>query len=165
MSESVEHNINEENEVIEVVEEPTVLDDQFNIILKTLGDFKTQITVLQRQIRTVEKVVKKELKNGTKTPLKEKRGPGRKPSGFAKPVPITQELSVFLGTEPGINIARTDVTKFIIEYVKIHSLQNPKNRKIIEPDSALRKLLKLNNDESITYFTLQKHMNIHYIKE
>ena len=159
--ETIAHNENENT----IVEEPTVLDDQFNIILKTLGDFKTQITVLQRQIRTVEKVVKKELKNGTKTLLKEKRGPGRKPSGFAKPVPISQELSVFLGTEPGINIARTDVTKFIIEYVKIHSLQNPKNRKIIEPDAALRKLLKLNNDESITYFSLQKHMNIHYIKE
>ncbi len=39
--ETIAHNENENT----IVEEPTVLDDQFNIILKTLGDFKTQITV------------------------------------------------------------------------------------------------------------------------
>jgi chromatin remodeling complex protein RSC6 len=69
----------------------------------------------------------------------------------------------------GTEIARTEVTKTLSLYIKANNLQekgeNSKNR--INPDAKLKNLLGLSNDETenLTYFTIQKHMNKHFIKK
>ena len=47
--------------------------------------------------------------------------------------------------------------------IKEHKLQNQENKRIIEPDSKLKKLLG-NGDNQVTYFNLQTYMKHHYPK-
>ena len=60
-------------------------------------------------------------------------------------------------------VARTEVTQYIIAYIKQNNLQWTKNRKIIKPDAALLSLLASGSDE-VTYFNLQRYMNKHFVK-
>ena len=61
--------------------------------------------------------------------------------------------------------ARTEVTRYIIEYIKKEELQNKEDRRKIMPDMKLMKLLEIPEKEELTYFNLQKYMNKHFVKE
>jgi len=65
--------------------------------------------------------------------------------------------------ERGGKVARTEVTKYIIEYIRENELQANENRKKIVPDVKLKKLLDSSSDE-INYFNIQRYMNKHFIK-
>ena len=69
-----------------------------------------------------------------------------------------------MDVKEGTMMARTDVTKYIINYIKENNLQGVNNKKVIQPDKALKSLLKPENNE-VSYFTLQKYMNKHFIKK
>tara|TARA_B100000902_G_scaffold376328_1_gene407299 strand:+ start:254 stop:757 length:504 start_codon:yes stop_codon:yes gene_type:complete len=138
--------------------------EQFDGILTSLTTFKSQITALQQQLRGLEKVVNRELTASRKAlEKKRQRKANRKPSGFAKPSPISNELSAFMSKESGVEVARTEVTKFIIDYIKTNDLQNPQNRKEIVPNKTLKKLLNVKDGDEVTYFNLQKLMNRHFV--
>lgn len=141
------------------------LEDQFESIVSSLASFKMQISTIQLQIRSVEKTVKKEIKNLKKESSKNKNSGKKKLSGFAKPTKITNELCEFMNKEKGTEIARTDVTKTLIEYIKKNKLENSENSQIINPDEKLKGLLGIDEKEKLTYFTLQKYMNKHFIKQ
>jgi len=143
-------------------EEPNQIGDQFNGLLTSLSTFRSQITAIQQQLRVLERQVIKELKAGKKLAEKHKHRGNRKPSGFAKPTKISSELCGFMGREEGDEVARTEVTQFVIKYIAEHKLQNPENRKIIVPDESLQKLLGVDGEDEVTYFNLQKFMNKHF---
>lgn len=88
--------------------------------------------------------------------------PKRAPSGFAKPSQISEELCQFLGRPLGTQMARTEVTKHVTQYIKDHELQNPENKRHILPDPKLMKLLNATTEEEVTYFNLQKYMKHHF---
>tara|TARA_X000001036_G_scaffold17603_1_gene14757 strand:- start:24 stop:605 length:582 start_codon:yes stop_codon:yes gene_type:complete len=137
------------------------VEQQFSGLLETLGNLRGQITQIQNQVRTLEKNVKKQSK------IHKKEGKSRiirKPSGFAKPSKISDELITFMNKTKGTELARTEVTQYIINYIKENNLQNIENRKNINPDKKLSKLLDCGNNE-VTYFNLQKYMNKHFVKE
>ena len=69
-----------------------------------------------------------------------------------------------MNKEAGTLVARTEVTQYLIKYIKENSLQNKENKRIIKPDDKLMDLLESGENE-ITYFNLQKYMNKHFIKE
>ncbi len=69
-----------------------------------------------------------------------------------------------MNKDSGSMVARTEVTKYLIKYIKEHSLQNKENKRIIAPDKKLSELLECGEDE-VTYFNLQKYMNKHFINE
>ena len=100
----------------------TWVTEQFNTINDTLTLFKMQITNLQKVVKTVEKDVKKELKNIKKDKKKEKQKTKRAPSGFAKPTKVTKELCEFMNQPEGSEIARTEVTKYLVNYIKENNL-------------------------------------------
>lgn len=100
-----------------------------------------------------KKLIKLFQKKNTKT----KNKSTKPPSGFAKPSLITDELCKFLNKETGTEMARTQVTKELNNYIKQNNLQNPDKKTFINPDEKLKKLLK--TDQSFTYFELQKHMS------
>ena len=75
----------------------------------------------------------------------------RKPSGFAKPTKISNELCEFMGKEVGTELARTEVTQYVIQYITDRKLQNPNNRKAIIPDDPLKELLGVTEDDEVTY--------------
>lgn len=136
---------------------------QFLDVVKTLSTFKTTITHLSNQIKTIERNVKKNVKRLEKETRKNKNKGNRKASGFAVPTKISKDLCKFMGVKNGTQLARTEVTKYIIQYIKDNDLPDKDNRKVIKPDKNLKSLLKLNKNDEVTYFNLQKYMNKHFI--
>jgi chromatin remodeling complex protein RSC6 len=138
--------------------------EQFSTINDSLTLFKMQLSTLQQQVKTVEKNVKKELKNVKKDKKKEKTK--RAPSGFAKPTKVTNELCQFMDKPEGTEIARTEVTKALVTYIKTNNLleQGEDTKKKIVPDEKLKTLLGIDNTElnGLTYFNIQKYMNKHF---
>lgn len=155
--------MNDNNHIIEK-ESLDPISESFQGVITSLATFKSQITSLQQQLRCLEKNINRELSASRKEDEKRKmRKAKRKASGFAKPGNISSELSSFMSKNEGELVARTEVTKYIIGYIKENGLQNPENRKIILPNEELKKLLSVNKDEEVTYFNLQKHMNHHFV--
>jgi len=136
--------------------------NQFETIIDSLSIFRNQINLLQSQLRNLEKSVKKEVKSLKKAAVKNKNKGNRKPSGFANPTKVSKELCEFMNKQEGSQIARTEVTKAIISYIKNNNLQNKTNKKIISPDEKLKFLLGIKEEEELTYFNLQKYMNKHF---
>jgi chromatin remodeling complex protein RSC6 len=145
--------------------------ESFKTINDSITLFKMQMNTLQQNIKTLEKLVKKEYKTVNKVvkaSAKSKPKTDRAPSGFAKPTKVTKELCEFMNRPEGTEIARTEVTKTLSQYIKTNNLQekgeNSKNR--INPDAKLKSLLGISNEETenLTYFTIQKYMNKHFIK-
>jgi chromatin remodeling complex protein RSC6 len=129
-------------------------------MINIISDLKSQLLIFQKRIRDLEKLVKKE----KKAKDKKKEDPTKNKKGFAKPIDVTKELCDFLNKEDGTKMARTDVTKALIEYIKENNLKSIENGQIIHPDEKLKILLGVGENEEVTYFTLQKYMNKHFIK-
>ena len=137
--------------------------DAFGQLLTELGNLRSHITTLTSQVRYLRTRSERELKAAQKTARKRKN-PNRKPSGFVKPTLISTELASFLGKPKGTEMARTEVTKEINQYIRQHKLQDPQNGRRILADGKLRKLLKLGKTDELTYFNLQKFMSPHFAK-
>ena len=143
------------------------LTETFDTINNSLILFKMQISTLQQQVKIIEKQVKKELKQKE---IKQAIPKTKKaPSGFAKPTKVTKELCEFMNRPEGTEIARTEVTKTLVNYIKSNNLQEqtPDSKNKIIPDDTLINLLGLNIEEKkeLTFFNIQKHMNKHFISK
>ena len=120
---------------------------------------------LKTEFRTLEKLWSRELKTANKKSSNRKRkSVARTPSGFVKPTRITSELSKFLNKAEGTEMARTDVTREINAYIRLHNLQDKENGRKILPDAKLTTLLKLKPTDELTYFNLQKYLSPHFFK-
>ena len=149
-----------ETEQVSVNEE---IHKQFMDVVQTLSEFKSTITMLSSQIKVLERNVRKNIKKLEKETKKNKNKGNRKASGFAVPTKISKDLCKFMGVKEGTQLARTEVTKYIIQYIKDNDLPDKSNKKIIKPNKKLKSLLKLNKNDEVTYFNLQKYMNKHFI--
>ena len=97
-------------------------------------------------------------------------------SGFLKPVKISSEMSTFTAWDPSKTYSRTEVTRFICNYIKEKNLNDQSDKRNINCDAKLKKLLKydpadpkLPKDENgktlpLTYFRLQQYLKHHFIK-
>jgi chromatin remodeling complex protein RSC6 len=81
-----------------------------------------------------------------------------------KPALISDELAAFLGKAIGTEMARTEVSKEINAYIQAHHLQDKQNGRRIHPDAKLTKLLKVDKNDELTYFNLQRYMKHHFTK-
>ena len=134
----------------------------FDDILQNISSVKTSITQLTMQLKNLEKDVKKKMKAYDKINNKPKKG-NRKPSGFAEPVQVSKELQSFMKLSDGDKVARTEVTKYLSSYIKQHNLKSQENGRVIVPNEELGNLLGAKEDETITFFNLQRFMNKHFI--
>jgi chromatin remodeling complex protein RSC6 len=143
--------------------------ESFNTINNSLTLFKMQISTLQQQVKTIEKNVKKELKNNEKKAKTVIPKAKKAPSGFAKPSKVTKELCDFMNRPEGSEIARTEVTKALVIYIKSNNLQEqtPEAKNRINPDDKLINLLglKVEDINELTFFNIQKYMNKHFISK
>ena len=131
-------------------------------ILDNLTQLKKNVTVIQHQVKQVEKSVVRRQVNELKLKDKKKQKQiNKKAYGFAKPSKISDELCEFMGKDKGTTMARTEVTKYLHEYIKKNDLQLMTNKTIIIPDINLKNLLDI--EEQIHFFSLQKHMNKHFV--
>jgi len=126
---------------------------------------KTTVQELRRLQREHDQLIKVAMKQGKKKAPRDFSKP-RRPTGFAEPIIVSNELYSFLvknkatmkdpsfspssqeeydnwpriPVKTGSPIARTDVTSFINSYIKSKNLQNPEFKREIIPDAALKKL-------------------------
>lgn len=126
---------------------------------------ETIVTELQNRVNLLEtKMVRMEraMKKMKKELMPETDKKPRPPSGFAKPTPLSEEMCEFLGLPMGSELARTEVTKRVLAYVKDNELQNKDNKRVIEVDAKLKALLRPADDEQVTYFSIQRLLKVHY---
>lgn len=123
------------------------------------------LSTLKSDFKTLEKTVSREMKAAQKLANKKRRSTNpRKPSGFTKATPISEELANFLGKSVGTEMARTEVSKEITKYIKSNNLQDASNGRVIKADAKLSKLLRLGKDDELTFFNLQRYMKVHFAK-
>ena len=138
-----------------------------------LSLLKIQVQEFRKILIATEKEIKKERLEFVQT-IKQQRkdrrmanAERRKPSGFCTPVKLSNALCDFLDVPHDSTAVRPDVTKTLCAYIKTNGLYN-KDAKIIVPDAKLAKLFErsepFTDDNQLTYFTIQRHMNCHYSK-
>lgn len=135
------------------------VENMFNDILKELNEHKVILSNTINNVKKLQKEVSKEQKK------KQKGGKKREPSGFTKPTQISKELANFIGKEDNVEVARTEVTKLLSEYIKNNKLQLETDRRKIIPDKKLCKLLSCKKDDDISYFNLQRWLKPHFISK
>ena len=123
-----------------------------------IKELTSQVATLQRRVIRDRKVMDRKMKGRVKRVV----DPNKPPSGFAKPGRISDELRKFLSLGSDELIARTEVTKRITNYCKENNLQKPEDKRTINVDPPLRKLLRIDKGEELTFFNLQKYMKVHY---
>ena len=160
----VETAVVEDTSATGVVDEDNY-DHEFATVLEQLATAQTTLKGLMNTVRQLEKRVardRKVMQKKMKGRAKRVVDPKKPPSGFAKPGPISDELRAFLKLGPDELIARTEVTKKITEYCKANNLQKAEDKRTINVDATLKKLLRLKKGDELTFFNLQKYMKVHY---
>ena len=92
--------------------------DCFVDLLGLIQNIKQQLTTLSKAVKETEKKVNKKIKVLEKECKKSKNKGNKQPSGFAHPSLVSKELCEFMHKPPDTKMARTDVTKYIIQYIK-----------------------------------------------
>ena len=145
-------NKNISNDFSEIINDIKVLENSVKNIAKKIKNLKKNSIV---SIKEIEKSSK--LKYGKYRRIKNKN------SGFAQPLEVSNKLAHFLNIPENTKIPRTQVTKEINKYITEKELKDPENKKIIIPDEKLNELLQIDDNESLTFFTLQKKLNPHFV--
>ncbi len=93
----------------------------------------------------------------TKIVKRSPKKPSRKPNAaFMKPVTPSSALAEIVGAKP---IPRTEVTKRLWAYVKKNKLQDPKNKRMIKADAALK--LVFGGKSTVNMFEMTKLVSKH----
>jgi len=126
-----------------------------NVSIRFLQSLNSDLKTLEKHIRKA--VVKKSRKPRDNTNC-----------GFLKKVPVSVEISKFAGWNVEEEKSRTDVTRFICDYIKDKNLKRKGkgNGKYIDPDKNLAKLLRYDKerDGDLTYPRIQTHLKHHFPK-
>jgi chromatin remodeling complex protein RSC6 len=139
----------------------------FDKMKKMLEENTEDIHQLRQKIdamKTRQKALTKSFaKMQSKSIKPSKAKANRKPCGFARPTPVSDEMCGFLKITNGTEVSRTTVTRALIQYIKDMNLQNPLNKKQILPDVTLYSLFGEDaKSQTLTYFTMQKYVNHHF---
>ena len=126
---------------------------------EALSELVTESKRLEKKATRVQKLADKRRRR--KAPVEGEEGKPVRVSIFQIPTNISPALCAFMGRASGSQESRSNVTKYITTYVKE---QNLKNKHDINPDTKLKALLNLKDSDKLTYFNLQKFLNVHYLK-
>ena len=127
---------------------------------ETILENKKTIQQMEKQFSQFKKFAESFIEHSKKANEKKPR----KPSGFVLPVKVSPELCRFLNIPEGSEISRTEVTRYIIQYIQERNLVHPEKKTMVVPDEALGELLGPDVDlDTLTRFTIQKYMNKHFL--
>jgi len=159
------------------------LKSRFNNLIIAKQNLITDLKREIKELRNIQREYDSSLRiaqkvNNTKKKALRDISNTRKPSGFASPVFVSDDLYTFLerySVKRGEPIARTDVTRYIAQYIKDNDLQNPDARREILPDAVLLNLFGSpqehrdpsdpNSPKVFTYLRLQKYLTPHFPKK
>ncbi|HEY2811628.1 MAG TPA: SWIB/MDM2 domain-containing protein [Rhabdochlamydiaceae bacterium] len=79
----------------------------------------------------------------------------KKESKFMQPLELSADLAAIVGRGP---MPRTEVTKKLWAYIKAHKCQDAKNKRMINPDEKLGKVL---GKKSVNMFEMTKLVSKH----
>ena len=156
-------------ESLPVVEsEPLTTYEQFVALAKDIQEMGKVLSGLSKKLKALSKQHNKELSAAKKAkPQKKPKSNAPKgKTGFAAPRPISDHLADFIGVEKGTLTDQITVNRKIHEYIAKNGLQNPENRRNIDPDEKLKALL-LNGGptkEPLSYFNIKRYLKHHYPK-
>ena len=141
-----------EQKLTSLIAQTVAIADTVKTLTKTLRVLKKEVNKELSEVRKVNKRLEK----------KQAKQKKRQPSGFAKPTKISNELCDFLSKPYGTEMARTEVTRELTQYIRDKGLQDQANKRRILCDKRLGDLLKVAGGEEVTYFNLQKFMKPHF---
>ncbi|KAK9273410.1 hypothetical protein L1049_018220 [Liquidambar formosana] len=78
---------------------------------------------------------------------------------FSKVAPVSPALRKFLGAPES---SRTDAVKKIWEYIKLHNLQNPADKREIYCDEKLKTIF--NGKDKVGFLEIGKLLSAHFVK-
>ena len=136
----------------------TDLHDQLSAIKAALSTAASAVKLVEKQAASL---VKKSEKKNRKHKNDAAPGASARACIFTKEVKISPELCSFLGKAKDTPVSRAVVTKEVVAYAKSHNLMDKQS---IKPDAALRKLLSLNEADTLSILSLQKYLKNHYVK-
>ena len=82
-----------------------------------------------------------------------------KNSALMQPVNVSADLAAIVGTGP---MPRTEIIKKIWDYIKKNNLQDPTNKRNINPDDKLAKVFGSKN--AVDMFQMTKLVSKHIVK-
>ena len=127
-------------------------------VRETVSELISEAKRLEKKSAKVQKLADKRKRRKV---VEGEEGKPARVSIFQVPTPLSPALCAFMGRPAGSLESRSNVTKHITKYV---SENNLKNKHDINGDAKLLKLLNLTAADKLTYFNLQKYLNVHYLK-
>jgi chromatin remodeling complex protein RSC6 len=125
---------------------------------EVVSELVSEAKRLEKKATKLQKVADK--KRRRKAPVEGEEGKPARVSIFQQPTNISAALCAFMGRPAGSQESRSNVTKFITTYVRENNL---KDKHDIKADAKLLTLLGLKKEDTLTYFTLQRYLNVHYL--
>ena len=141
-----------------LADEMKALQDQLTAIRDSAS---AALSTLKRVGKRAAAEIKDARKKKRRVRAEGAEGEPAKLNNFTTPLPISDELSVFLGGGKGNQMSIAQVKSAIHKYV------NEKNLRVkhdITPDAPLRKLLAIDTESKLTIFNIQTYLRRHFIK-
>ena len=139
----------------EQADDPVLRDLQS--VYDDLADHRKHVTQLMSRLRRCYSKVEKRL-----TDVQQKKPVKKSGSGLTKPFPVSTSLCTFMDVPQGTQLARAEVTKYLHKYIRDKNLYDESNKQYIIPDTSLKTLLNIPNDERLHIFSMQQKMNSHF---
>jgi chromatin remodeling complex protein RSC6 len=126
---------------------------------------RRELTLLTGELKVLKRLAARAIRAPRRRRVPEAGDAERKPSGFARPSPLSDQLCSVLGVDSGTEMARTTVTRMICKIIKDNGINDSVNKRQIDlskPQAhALKALLSPEPGATITYFNLQKYLKKH----
>jgi chromatin remodeling complex protein RSC6 len=163
MSNSINHDLGVLHEEFDCPNGLIKMKQKIVALRDTTTMYRKMLTNTYNEIKSLETLLDKYLSRIAKQQTETKKT--KRPSGFAAPVRISEELSQFIGRPKDELVSRTEATKYVNLYIKEHRLMSADDKTIIVPDERLHQLLGTTETDTVRYFTLQKYLNRHFLKK
>jgi hypothetical protein len=147
-----------------LTDEIATLQQQLTILRETATN---ALTALKRITKKAAQDIKEARKNRRrKTEVAEGETVVKKPSNFTIPIPISEEMAVFVAKATGepknTTSTRAQVSSAITKYINDNSLRTKHD---VSPDATLKKLLSADSEgQNLTIFTIAKYTKHHFLK-
>ena len=155
-----------ESQEVKKDDDTVTLDAMIRSMEDRLTETKKVIVQLQGSMRVVRKqaFVMSKLAARAQRPKRKRTESKAKASGFAAASELSSDLKLFMGIADDEMRSRTEVTKWLCQYIQEHKLQGSEDKRYIlfetEHGKNLKTLLKTEKDK-ITYFDLQHYLKYH----
>lgn len=126
-------------------------DEKADNILNELKEIYSKEKSLMNEFRELTKVHKKEIRLSSRSSSRSNSG---KHTGFNKPEPIPPSLKKLLKIKEDL-LPRSKITSLMYRYFTDNKMYDKKSKQQIIPNDKIRKIFKMKENDTITFFNLQ----------